>query len=112
MRIVKLYIFVLFFFVGISAHAAPLELHPEFRIPTGGVLRESVDFWLKIYSELRITQGVLHDAKNPHIIYETLDFRRIGLRKATAIVQAKERLRKILLHLHEIGIERDPAGRS
>ena len=56
--------------------ASPRDLLPEFKVPAGGVLRESVDFWLKIYGHYSIHQGVIHDSKYPRIIYQEYDFAR------------------------------------
>lgn len=40
--------------------------------PIPDALRPSVSFWKKIFSEVEVTGGLLHDMKDPAIIYETL----------------------------------------
>jgi len=40
-----------------------------------GMLKRRVEFWVKVYSEFSTTEGVIHDAKYPEIIFEKLDFR-------------------------------------
>lgn len=53
--------------VSVSADVPSSELFP---IPDA--LRPSVAFWKKVFAELEVTGGLLHDMKNPSIIYETL----------------------------------------
>lgn len=46
---------------------------PEaFAIPKG--MEERVQFWQSIYTKYTSEQGVLHDSRYVHLIYETLDF--------------------------------------
>jgi membrane-bound lytic murein transglycosylase D len=40
-------------------------------------LEDRVHFWTRIYTEFTTDQGVIHDQKYPHVIYEALDFRSI-----------------------------------
>lgn len=41
-------------------------------------LKKAVDFWVKIYTEVRTDQGVIHDVNNLGVIYETVDFTSIN----------------------------------
>lgn len=38
-------------------------------------LRKQVDFWIGIYTQYSTSEGLVHDAKYPDVIYEKLDFR-------------------------------------
>lgn len=95
-------------FVTSVVHAAPKELHSEFKIPASGVLRERAEFWIQIYSKYSTTQGVLHDSRYPTVIYEEMDFEKPKRSRIPAVREAKKRYREILLRLHESGAEQDP----
>ncbi len=86
-----------------SAAAAPRDLMPEFRPPAGGVLRESVDFWIKVYGKLTSHEGMIHDAKYPTLVYGEYDFSRIRERRQLFVKLEKERIKRILLQLHQNG---------
>ncbi len=98
---------VLSLWVGQVA-AAPRELHSEFKIPSSGVLRERALFWVQIYSKFSTTQGLLHDARYPNVIYEEMDFENPKRNRPAAVRAAKERYKKILMALHESGVETNP----
>lgn len=72
------------------------------------MLRERVDFWISIYSKVSTSQGLLHDARYPRVIYEEMDFKRPVRARGPAVRKAKERYREILLKLHHSGVEHDP----
>ncbi len=92
-----------------SSVAAPKDLLPEFRVPAGGVLRESVDFWIKIYGQYTSREGVIHDTKYPSVVYGAYDFRKSKESRYRVVKREKERIKKILVRLHEIGAGSDPA---
>jgi len=93
----------LFFGVSAPVRAAPRDLMPEFRVPAGGVLRESVEFWIKVYGKLNSKQGMIHDAKYPSVVYGEYDFTKIRERRQTFVKREKDRLKKLLLRLHQEG---------
>jgi membrane-bound lytic murein transglycosylase D len=86
-----------------SASAAPKDLLPEFRVPPGGILRESVDFWIKVYGKLTSHEGMIHDAKYPTIVYGEYDFSKIKENRHRFIRREKKRIERILLQLHQNG---------
>ncbi|MEZ4872487.1 MAG: transglycosylase SLT domain-containing protein [Bdellovibrionales bacterium] len=43
-----------------------------FSIPAG--MEEKVSFWIDIYSRFNTDQGLLHDSRYVHLVYESLDF--------------------------------------
>ncbi len=43
-----------------------------FSIPVG--MEEKVSFWIDIYSRFTTDQGLLHDSRFPHLVYESVDF--------------------------------------
>lgn len=65
-----------------------------FAIPKG--LEERVSFWVDIYSQYSTRQGLLHDSRYVHIIYEAVDFSSIYEDFSLNPYQ-KERARKNLL---------------
>lgn len=91
------------------AYSAPRDLLPEFRVPAGGVLRESVDFWIRIYGKLSTKEGVIHDSKYPSLIYGEYDFRKYTQKRQQVVKQEKDRIKKILLRLHAAGVGMDPS---
>lgn len=94
--------------VSVASEAAPRDLLPEFRVPAGGVLRESVDFWIRIYGELGRHEGLIHDSKYPTVIYKQYDFKQYKKSRFSVVKEEKDRFRKILLRLHEGGIGSNP----
>ncbi len=40
-----------------------------------GPMRESVGFWLRVYTEWSTRQAVLYDRSHPELVYEVMDFR-------------------------------------
>jgi membrane-bound lytic murein transglycosylase D len=42
--------------------------------PVDPRIGERVKFWIRVYSELTSSQGVIHDSKNVNIIYKKIDF--------------------------------------
>lgn len=91
-----------------SVGAAPRDLLPEFRVPSGGVLRESVDFWIQVYGKLGTKEGLIHDSKYPTLIYGQYDFKKFKKRRSLIVKREKDRIRKVLLRLHESGVGSDP----
>lgn len=41
--------------------------------PEPDIIKDNVAFWRKIYSEISIKEGLLHDRDHPLVIYETID---------------------------------------
>lgn len=96
-------ILVILRFLSSSAIAAPRDLLSEFRVPPGGVLRESVDFWIKVYGKLSSNEGMIHDSKYPSVVYAEYDFSKIKQRRHPFVKREKARIKKILLELHRSG---------
>ena len=46
--------------------------------PVPGILKDNIVFWKKIYTELPLTQGILHDREYPLVIYKTIELPRQG----------------------------------
>lgn len=65
---------------------------PETFSPPKG-MEERVQFWKDIYTKYGSDQGVLHDSKYVHLIYEDLDFKDISLREDLTLKQ-KEKMRR------------------
>ncbi|NIV17509.1 MAG: transglycosylase SLT domain-containing protein [Woeseiaceae bacterium] len=81
-------------FAGSAVHASePFPQPPE--------LQRDVDFWVSIFTEYTTDQGVLHDARNLGVVYESIDFpagwdRR---QRQKRIVQHRKRIQVVLSHL-------------
>lgn len=43
--------------------------------PNPPVIQPTVQFWLSIYTEYTLTEGVVHDSRYPEIIYEVIDLK-------------------------------------
>ena len=56
--------------------------------PQPAALQPDVDFWVSIFAEYTTSQGVMHDARNLAIVYESIDF--------PAGASSRERQRKIV----------------
>jgi len=88
---------------ALPAFASPRDLLPEFRPPPGGVLREEVDFWIKVYGRLTSREGMIHDAKYSTVVYGEYDFTKIKEKRQRFVKREKDRLKKVLLQLHRDG---------
>lgn len=91
-----------------SNQEAALGYSPEtFSVPKG--FEQRVDFWKFIYTKVTTSQGVLHDADNLNIIYETIDFGDVENRKARQklIKEKKAELKARLLKLEKV---KDPSS--
>ncbi len=75
-------------------------------------LRERVNFWINIYTKYTTSQGVLHDSRYPHLVYESVDFSHLDNDKNMNSRQRfkaekkylddkKDRIKEILLKLEE-----------
>ena len=65
--IIKPIVVMVLMFCGIGAEAYAAEI---FSVPEN--LKDNVLFWKKIYTEISLKEGVLHDSDYPLIIYKTL----------------------------------------
>ncbi|MEE9282352.1 MAG: LysM peptidoglycan-binding domain-containing protein [Myxococcota bacterium] len=63
--------------LGVNTTAAAAEKFPE---PDS--LRTTVAFWMRIYLEVTGDAGLLHDARRPGIVYETVDLEGVTGRRA------------------------------
>ncbi|MBN2036001.1 MAG: transglycosylase SLT domain-containing protein [Chitinispirillaceae bacterium] len=55
---------------GVAPAAAASSGESHFAVPA--ILEKNVEFWKKVYSELSITKGYLHDADYPMVIFKTI----------------------------------------
>ena len=108
--------------VGVAAAIAVITAGPapayDFSVPPG--LKTQVEFWKRIFGVYSTQQVVIHDAWHLDRVYEVLDFQSladssIGDAAVEAYIrdkvrEEKERVRAILLRLHELGS--NPEGLS
>lgn len=79
-----------------------------FATPVG--LEDRVQFWIRIYTEFSTDQGVIHDQKYPHVVYEALDFKSLyktespgeGEKAKSRKKLVKERKKAILASLQKL----------
>jgi membrane-bound lytic murein transglycosylase D len=81
---------------GIPSDRGPFPLYE--------CLQMNVDFWMKVYTEYGLSEGIIHDSSNLSIIYEVIqleDAERPGAHKINRrrIKAAKEKYRNILNRL-------------
>lgn len=72
-------------FVSISISASS-QLFPE-----PDIIKGNVQFWRKIYSEILLEEGLLHDRDYPMIIYEKIDLSSIPERKRSEHIESRKR---------------------
>jgi membrane-bound lytic murein transglycosylase D len=83
-------------FVSISISASS-QLFPE-----PDIIKGNVQFWKKIYSEILLEEGLLHDRDYPMIIYEKIDLSSIPERKRSEHIESrKEKYATILKGISE-----------
>lgn len=75
------------------------RIDSEFRVDPS--MRESVEFWLKIYTRFSSKEIVIYDAEHPQIIYEVLDFRSLAKTARNAVVYEILSERKTIQTLKE-----------
>ncbi|MBD3391925.1 MAG: transglycosylase SLT domain-containing protein [Chitinivibrionales bacterium] len=60
---------------------------------TPAILKDNVEFWKKIYAEVSLEEGLIHDAEHPMVIYEKISIgSRAGRRRALFIKAHKEKI--------------------
>ena len=64
-----------------AAAPVPAEANPQIddisstdQFPIDPALQKRVKFWVRVYTKLSTSEGVLHDAKYVDVIYKRLDF--------------------------------------
>ncbi len=61
----------------------------------------NVQFWIRVYTEFKVNQAVIHDAKHIDHIYEIIDLKDMeGKEAARFIKKKKDRWKDVLLSLH------------
>jgi len=77
-----------------------------FRIPAG--LEDRVAFWMDIYTKYTTQQGVLHDSRYVHIVYEPVDFYELDGQRArrNRVKSQKNAIEERLKRLHGL---KDPS---
>ncbi|MCB0366773.1 MAG: transglycosylase SLT domain-containing protein [Bdellovibrionaceae bacterium] len=69
-------------------------------------MEERVSFWIDIYSELTTDQGLLHDSRYVHIVYEKVDFTDIQVQTDLTDVQKVRARRKRVNEAKKVVTER------
>lgn len=87
-----------------------------FAVPAG--MEERVQFWKDIYTKYTSEQGILHDSKYVHLVYDNVDFADISARQDLTLRQ-KEKARRqrvddkkkeVLARIKHISTLKDGAG--
>ncbi|MDA3971212.1 MAG: LysM peptidoglycan-binding domain-containing protein [Desulfobulbaceae bacterium] len=71
------------------------------QFPVHGSMRANVEFWKSIYAKHPSTSGLIHDSSNLAVVYEVVDLRGAGSRKAKKkkIKGIKDKYQKVLTKL-------------
>jgi membrane-bound lytic murein transglycosylase D len=64
-------------------------------------LKKHVDFWIKIYSQYGVRQGLIHDAKYIDHIYEVVDLSKVAAGKAPSVRESRKKWKQVLLSVHQ-----------
>jgi membrane-bound lytic murein transglycosylase D len=72
---------------------ADSHINAEFHVPPS--MRESVSFWLKIYTQYTTQHLVIFDSKHPSLIYDVLDFRELAKTSRSQLVYEIVRARRV-----------------
>lgn len=59
--------------------------------PVPAILKENIAFWKKVYTELPLSQGILHDREYPLVIYKTIELPRQGDFTLSRYVESERR---------------------
>lgn len=70
-------------FASFAISAAQLFPEPD-------IIKGNVQFWKKIYSEVLLEEGLLHDCDYPLIIYEKIDLRSISEKKRSEHIESRK----------------------
>lgn len=108
----KYVIFLFIFLFSAVGHAQAGIYLPQEHFPVNYKMRKRVDFWKKVFTEIDSTKGYIHDAKNPHLIYEIINIK--GLSKKNRIRTVKFAKNRIKNNLRKIrrGLTKDSAGKK
>ncbi len=82
------------FFITILFFIIPGECET---FPTPKILKDKVSFWKKIYAELSIDEGIIHDSDYPLIIYRKIKLGKVGQRQKNRIIRRETELVKTIL---------------
>jgi membrane-bound lytic murein transglycosylase D len=80
---------------------APAARAAEERIPFPPELQPDVDFWIRVYSQIGTSEGVLHDEHDLSLVYRTVKFERDVSPRARrdAVDAEREKIEAMLRHL-------------
>ncbi len=84
---VKFFLTILFLVVFSSETFALSNRH----FPVSDSIKVKVDFWKKVYTKIKSSEGFLHDENNLDIIYEKLSFPGMSRRRKIRFVRRKKR---------------------
>jgi membrane-bound lytic murein transglycosylase D len=59
--------------------------------PVPFILKDNIAFWKKVYTEIPLTQGILHDREYPLVIYKTIDLPHQGDFALSRYVESERR---------------------
>ncbi len=79
--------------VEVALRDADGKINSEFHVPPS--MRNSVEFWLRVYTQYSTQQQVIFDARHPELVYEILDFKDIAKNARNAVVYELLRERKL-----------------
>jgi membrane-bound lytic murein transglycosylase D len=75
------------------------RISESFKVPAP--LKDTVSFWLRIYTEYSTEQTVLLDKKHPEVVYEVMDFSSLKKTSRNAVAYELNRERKLKKRMSE-----------
>ena len=95
------YFIIVFFIILICFLFFPLEhFLKEEKFPTPELLKQNVEFWKKIYTQVSLDEGLLHDRLYPQIVYEKISIKDKKRKEQRDFIKAKkENIRITLVRL-------------
>lgn len=69
------------------------------KFPVKGTMRVRVDFWKKVYTEIRTDQAFLHDSKNLKLVYKKFDLKKRGKSRNKQLKRERAKIKASLLSI-------------
>ncbi|MFP4162837.1 MAG: transglycosylase SLT domain-containing protein [Chitinispirillaceae bacterium] len=68
---------------------AGISIQAKEAFPVPEIIKDNVAFWIRIYTEVSLEEGLLHDRENPQIVYEKVRVGRLKGKKRSDFIDKK-----------------------
>lgn len=72
-------------------------IHSQTLFPEPDIIKGNVEFWKKIYSEVSLQEGLLHDRDYPLVIYEKIDLSSIAEKQQSEHIESRKKIYAAML---------------